>query len=340
VPYKEFVNNGTGGTGSSYSGVIVAADQTIDSLDLQITGGINYTSAGDFSATAGSIEITGPPSYSYLYSIYSAQDIQLYANTLLVGSAALEAGGALNFNVVSNLSDNGTASSFTCYNGFNLWIKPHTGDLPGSTFTSIASQDSEEIDHAWAGNDLGPVSAGFTNNVAIGTLVLSAQNPDANNYRLEPLFHFYGTGGSGGNAMYVNTLDLSQLTTSSAEVANMIQIDPGMKIYFNNIKLGFTPPDNQTPVQFVQGQFPGGQVTAVTAVASPFSLQTAAKNSAGRMAFSLAGTAGQTYVLQSSTDLFHWVGFSTNTLSSNSFPYLIPTTNAAKMFFRGLFQSP
>jgi hypothetical protein len=58
------------------------------------------------------------------------------------------------------------------------------------------------------------------------------------------------------------------------------------------------------------------------------------------MAFSLAGLAGQTYVLQSSTDLFHWVGFSTNTLSSNSFPYLIPTTNAAKMFYRGLIKSP
>jgi hypothetical protein len=324
VPYVEFVN----------SGYIDAGDQTIDSLDLQIVNGINDTSVGDFSATASSIEITG------LFAlIYSANDIQLSANTLLINSAALYANGALDFTVTTNLSDdNGTACSFTCYNGFNLWIKPQTGDLRGSTITSIASLDNEEIAHAWAGNDYGtngPVS-GFTNNVAIGTLVLSAQNPHANNYLLEPLFHFYGAGVS-SNAMYVNTLDLSGLTTNATDVANMIQIDPGMKIYFNAVKLGFTP--TNTPAQFLQGQFPG-QVYAVTAVAGPFSLQPPTKNSAGQMAFSLAGLAGQTYVLQSSTDLFHWVGFSTNTLSSNSFPYLIPTTNAAKMFYRGLIKSP
>jgi hypothetical protein len=31
---------------------------------------------------------------------------------------------------------------------------------------------------------------------------------------------------------------------------------------------------------------------------------------------------------------------STNTLSSNSFPYLVATTNMAKIFYRGLFNSP
>ena len=328
VPYVEFVN----------SGYIDAGDQTIDSLDLQIVNGINDTSVGDFSATAGSIEITGPtvaPYSIYTNSIYSANDIQLSANTLLINSAALYASGALDFTVTTNLSDNGTACSFTCYNGFNLWSTPtnNYGDLRGSTITSIASVDKEEIAHAWAGNDYGPVGAGFTNNVAIGTLVLSAQNPHTNIFLLEPLFHFYGAGVS-SHAMYVNTLDLRQLTTNATDVANMIQIDPGMKIYFNAVKLGFTP--TNTPAQFMEGQFPG----QVYAVADPFSLQPPTKNLAGQMAFSLAGQAGQTYVLQSSTDLFHWVGFSTNTLSSNSFPYLIPTTNAAKMFYRGLIKSP
>jgi hypothetical protein len=261
VPYKEFVNSGTGGIGSSLSGIIFSADQTIDSLDLQIAEGINYTYIGDFSATAGSIEITGPPAYSgFPYSIYSAQDIQFFANTLLIDSAALYASGALDFNVTGSLSDNGTASTFTCYNGFNLWIKPNTGDLLGSTITSIASVDAEEIDHAWTGNDYGPVAAGFANNVAIGTLVLSAQNPHFDNYRLEPLFHFYGTGGSSSNAMYVYMLDLSGLTANSTDVANMIQIDPGMKIYFYGVNLGFTPPANQAPEQFLQAQFPGQMV--------------------------------------------------------------------------------
>ena len=248
VPYTEFIN----------SGYIDAGDQTIDSLDLQIVNGINDTSVGDFSATASSIKITGPtfyPYYTYSNSIYSANDIQLSANTLLINSAALYANGALDFTVTTNLSDNGTACSFTCYNGFNLWIKPQTGDLFGSTITSIASVDKEEIAHAWAGNDYGPIWAGFTNNVAIGTLVLSAQNPHTNIFLLEPLFHFYGAGVS-SNAMYVNTLDLSGLTTNATDVANMIQIDPGMKIYFESVTLGFTLPGYQTPEDFLQKLFP------------------------------------------------------------------------------------
>ena len=71
-----------------------------------------------------------------------------------------------------------------------------------------------------------------------------------------------------------------------------------------------------------------------------FNLQVGARNSTNRLAFCLNGQAGLAYILQSSTDLFHWVGVSTNTLSSNSFPYLVATTNAAKMFYRGLYKSP
>ena len=71
-----------------------------------------------------------------------------------------------------------------------------------------------------------------------------------------------------------------------------------------------------------------------------FNLQVGARNSTNRLAFCLNGQAGLAYVLQSSTDLFHWVGVSTNTLSSNSFPYLVATTNPAKMFYRGLYKSP
>src|SRR5208337_3439507 len=72
---------------------------------------------------------------------------------------------------------------------------------------------------------------------------------------------------------------------------------------------------------------------------SAFSLQVGAGNPTNQLALWLNGQAGLTYILQSSTDLFHWGAVSTNTLSSNSFPYLIATTNPAKMFFRGLFDS-
>jgi glucuronoarabinoxylan endo-1,4-beta-xylanase len=241
VPYSEFFN----------SGVIDSGDQTIHSLDLEIINGRCYAFAGDFSATAQSIKVTGPPPPGYIYSIRSANDINLTANTLVFDPAALYADGALNFNVTNTLSDNNTAGSFTCYNGFNLWIKPQYGDLNGSTITDIASVDYATIDHAWAGEDRGPSLAGYTNNVAIGTLVLSAQNPDA---QFPPLFHFYGTTGS--NGMYVGVLDLSQLNANSADLANMIQIDPGLKIYFQYVNLGFVPPGGQAPADYLTNTFP------------------------------------------------------------------------------------
>jgi len=73
---------------------------------------------------------------------------------------------------------------------------------------------------------------------------------------------------------------------------------------------------------------------------SAFSLQVGTRNSTNHLTLWLNGQAGLTYIFQSSTDLVQWMAVSTNTLSSNSFPYLVATTNMAKIFYRGLFNSP
>jgi hypothetical protein len=70
-----------------------------------------------------------------------------------------------------------------------------------------------------------------------------------------------------------------------------------------------------------------------------FRLQTAANNPPGQLNFWLDGQAGQTWVLQSSTDLIHWSATSTNTLAGNSFEFFVPTTNSAQMFYRGLLNN-
>jgi hypothetical protein len=53
----------------------------------------------------------------------------------------------------------------------------------------------------------------------------------------------------------------------------------------------------------------------------------------------LDGQGGQSYVLQSSTNLTAWSTVSTDTFSTNSLQYLVATTNAT-MFYRGLLVSP
>jgi hypothetical protein len=56
---------------------------------------------------------------------------------------------------------------------------------------------------------------------------------------------------------------------------------------------------------------------------------------AGQIPFWLDGEAGQSYVLQSSSNLLVWSAISTNTLSSNSFEFFMPATNS-RMFYRGV----
>ena len=66
----------------------------------------------------------------------------------------------------------------------------------------------------------------------------------------------------------------------------------------------------------------------------PFHLRTGA-SSAGQTTLWLDGLAGQSYSLQSSTNLLQWSAISTNTLTSNSFPYSIAITGSVVKFYRG-----
>jgi len=71
-----------------------------------------------------------------------------------------------------------------------------------------------------------------------------------------------------------------------------------------------------------------------------FNLQIGNNNPPGQLGVWLNGQAGQTYILQSSTDLVHWSAVNTNRLASNSFEFFMPTTNATQMFYRGELGGP
>lgn len=59
-----------------------------------------------------------------------------------------------------------------------------------------------------------------------------------------------------------------------------------------------------------------------------------------QMVLWMNGQGGQSYILQSSTNLVTWRPVSTNTFSTNSFRLLLATTNASKIFYRGVLNSP
>jgi hypothetical protein len=71
-----------------------------------------------------------------------------------------------------------------------------------------------------------------------------------------------------------------------------------------------------------------------------FNLQIGNNNPPGQLGVWLNGQAGQSYLLQSSTDLVHWSAVNSNLLASNAFEFFMPMTNAVQMFYRGLLNSP
>ncbi|MGA2555948.1 MAG: glycoside hydrolase family 44 protein, partial [Verrucomicrobiota bacterium] len=70
-----------------------------------------------------------------------------------------------------------------------------------------------------------------------------------------------------------------------------------------------------------------------------FTVQVDKYNSPGQLGIWINGEAGQTYILQSSTNLIHWTAVSTNQAANNSFELFVPATNAAQ-FYRAVRNSP
>jgi hypothetical protein len=78
----------------------------------------------------------------------------------------------------------------------------------------------------------------------------------------------------------------------------------------------------------------------VLPTATNLTLRVGTNTLARQMELWLNGQGGQSYLLQSSTNLVSWFTVSTNTFASNSFRVLLGTTNATRMFYRGVLNSP
>lgn len=208
--YAAFVNNGT---------INVGGSETINSAFYQ-SGGNENAPGGYFVTTAsGKIEHA---------AITSGQDADFTGGFLKLDNSVLSVGNQLNFTLTNALYDSGGSANNTlvCGDGFNLWVKPSTGDLLGTTLTSQA-YNGAEVDSVWAGQDRGATAAGYTNNVALGHLILSPQGTSP----YPALFYFFGAGA--GDALYVDLLDLSQITN----LTGMLATDPNLVIYYAAAKL-------------------------------------------------------------------------------------------------------
>ena len=185
--------------------------------------------------------------------MYSAGDVMFTAADLKFFRSTNNIQRSLILNVSDGLGDAGAGSdnSWSVRNGFQLPIKPASGDLLGTTVRSFVPRFNT-VQNIWAGENRGANASGYQNNAAIGALIL-AGDPDT-------VVQFSGVGAN--NALYVDYLVLTNTTLAAFESNDLgaaIEIDPGYVVYFASANV---------PAEKLNGQI-GGRLVWVPSFVGP-----------------------------------------------------------------------
>ena len=213
-PYWDFVNHGA----------VLTEGSSIWATNFENTGLID-AGPGPITLTSTSAVLTN--------GVFAApyNDITLTSGSLFISNQVLNAGHSLTLRATNSLSDGGTSSSNLWQAGvlgFNLTLAPPIANLLGTTIADTAPAWNSVV-CSWAGQDFGPVAAGYSNNAALGKLILDGG--------LNSSFTFVGP--TVTNALYVDYLELRNGLAnfdSSGSLASLT-FAPGMKIYYAQLMI-------------------------------------------------------------------------------------------------------
>jgi hypothetical protein len=220
-PYDNFINNGlVSDQGSTiYANNFVNGGTFSNGINSFILKSVTTTLTNSLILAGGDISITANNVLATNLIMQAGRSLTLQVTNLLTdGAANLVAGGVTN----GNIWWVGGAS----LSGINLAVKPAMGDLLGTTITNIAPTN-KKVSNTWAAQDFGYSTSGFTNNAAIGQLVIDAGT--------NGVVVFNGVGGIGiSNAIYVDSLLLLDQATNRDNAGNPISLtnSPNMIIYY------------------------------------------------------------------------------------------------------------
>jgi hypothetical protein len=215
VPYEVFINSGN----VTNHGTLIWAKL--------------FENSGNFVTPSGSISLQQAQAAILTNGMFWASngDISVQGNGLLISNHVFNAGGAITLSPSVSLDDGtyaagcpelNTNKNFWVGTGFNLTRAAPLATLASTTMTNIAPPFRNVVNR-WAAVDQGTSPAGFDNNTVIGRLVL--------NGGLNSMFTF--SAATGGNAIYVDRLELENYTTNyiGSDLLG-ISIDPNMKVYY------------------------------------------------------------------------------------------------------------
>jgi hypothetical protein len=194
----------------------------------------NFTSGGTISAGVNNFILQSLTTTLTNGSITAGGDVSITAGNLVASNLVLLAGRSLTLQATNLLTDTGVTNgnfwsvgnpSGTGGNGLALTIKPLTGDLLGTTITNFVPGPNKLVINTWAATNVGASTSGYTNNVAVGHLILDSLGPSST-------FQFNGTGVS--NALYVDLLELQDQATNRDVNGNFtaLNINNNMVIYY------------------------------------------------------------------------------------------------------------
>lgn len=220
VPYNNFINRG-----------LVSDQGSIAWVNNFVSGGAISNGVGSFVLQSLTTTLTNG-------SVTADGDISITADSLVTSNLSLTAGRSLTLQVTNLLTDcsltNGSVwvagISDIGPGGVNLPFKPFAGDLLGTTITNIA-QVNRDVVNVWAATNDGASTLGFTNNTAVGRLILDAMPNPLDAYQ-NGEFTFTGVGVS--NALYVDYLELRDAATNRDGGNNFpaLNINSNMVVYY------------------------------------------------------------------------------------------------------------
>jgi hypothetical protein len=205
-PYGAFINHGR----------VFDQGATVYAANFESDGFISNNVLGSFTLQSQTATFTNG-------ILYAGGDVSIASGSLLTSNLLIRASRSLTLNVTNQLTDTGptngsiwivgTNSNGGVASGFNLLHLAPSGDLLGTTVTNY-SPVSKNVVNVWAGTNYGVSAQGYTNNQAIGRLILDALPGPNNplNFNQNGVFTFKGVGAS--NAIYVDYLELRDAATN------------------------------------------------------------------------------------------------------------------------------
>ena len=206
----------------------------------------------------------------------SAGAISINANNLTLSNQSITTPSSITLTVTNRLTDSG--GNLITARGFHMPSTPRSGDLLGTTINSTISTRFGINLHTWAGRDRGPQIEGFTNNAALGRLILRGNTLSLHEFK----------GASEGNALYVKVLELQNMLFS--QIQDLIQLDGDFKLYFQE-----ATPFSAAQIDQIGSNYFGGRLKWVPADIGPVAQANARANNS----FSSGGSTSETVAIGS-----------------------------------------